>query len=123
MNKTISINLSGLLFNLEEGAYNKLSKYLSQLRRSFEKTDGCDEIMADIEGRIAELFSERLKNKQVILEREVDEVIAVLGAPEDYDTADDTEPGPSRQTANQRQEEPHRRLFRDPENAVLGEVC
>lgn len=123
MNKTISINLNGMLFNLEEGAYNKLSKYLSQLRRSFEKTEGCDEIMADIEGRIAELFSEKLKNKQVILEREVDEVIAVLGAPEDYETVDDNEPGPSRHTANYRQEEPSRRLFRDPENAVLGGVC
>jgi len=123
MNKTISINLSGLLFNLEEGAYNKLSNYLQQLRRSFENTEGCDEIMADIEGRIAELFTEKLKNKQVILEREVDEVIGVLGAPEDYETDQANEPGPSRHTAGYRSEESTRRLYRDPENAVLGGVC
>lgn len=123
MNRTISINLSGLLFNLEEGAFNKLSNYLKQLRRSFDNTEGCDEIMADIEGRIAELFTEKLKNKQVILEREVDEVIGVLGAPEDYETDEADEPGPSRHTAGYRTEESSRRLFRDPESAVLGGVC
>ena len=69
MNKTISINLSGMLFNLEEAAYERLHRYLQQIRKSFEGTDGQDEIVGDIESRIAELFAERLKNKQVILEQ------------------------------------------------------
>jgi phage shock protein PspC (stress-responsive transcriptional regulator) len=123
MNKTISINLSGMLFNLEELAYEKLSKYLAQLKRSFEGTQGKDEILADIESRIAELFTEMLKNKQVILEKEVDEVIAVLGAPEEYETEKEDYSNTSSRTNANYEYSDSRRLFRDPENSVFGGVC
>lgn len=122
MNKTISINLSGMLFNLEELAYEKLSKYLAQLKRSFEGTEGRDEILADIESRIAELFADKLKNKQVILEKEVDEVIAVLGAPEEYETEKADYSSTNRGNINYEYSDA-RRLFRDPENSVFGGVC
>lgn len=126
MNKTISVNLSGLLFNLEEVAFNKLSKYLNQLTKSFEGTVGCEEILADIESRIAELFTERVKDKQVILEKEVDEVIEILGAPEQYETDDDSfqDTTSSKASSNNYYEETSsRRLFRDSENSVFGGVC
>lgn len=126
MNKTISVNLSGLLFNLEEVAFEKLSKYLNQLRKSFEGTPGSEEILADIESRIAELFSEKVKDKQVILEKEVDEVIEILGAPEQYETEDDSyqDTTSSKASSNSYYEETSsRRLFRDSENSVFGGVC
>lgn len=126
MNKTISVNLSGLLFNLEEVAFEKLAAYLNQLKKSFEGTTGKEEILADIESRIAELFTEKIQDKQVILEKEVDEVIEILGAPEQYETDDDTQ---SESTSGKSythtyyEETTSRRLFRDSENSVFGGVC
>ncbi|MCB0820213.1 MAG: PspC domain-containing protein [Bacteroidetes bacterium] len=128
MNKTISINLSGMLFNLEENAYEKLSAYLSKLRTSFQNIEGKEEILADIETRIAELFTEKLKDKQVILEKEVDEVIERLGQPEEYDVETDEEPGASQKESRDRRQQSYtttenKRLFRDPDHSILGGVC
>jgi phage shock protein PspC (stress-responsive transcriptional regulator) len=122
MNKTVSINLSGMLFNLEENAYNKLSDYLAKLRISFKNTEGSEEILADIESRIAELFAEMLKDKQVILEKEVDEVIERLGRPEEYETPEE-EPVNRNKTQNSYTYTESKRLFRDPEHQILGGVC
>ena len=66
MNKTISINLGGFFFHIDEDAYQKLSRYFDAVKRSLSP-DGRDEIVKDIESRIAELFQERLQNeKQVV---------------------------------------------------------
>ena len=76
MNKTISINLGGFFFHIDEDAYQKLSRYFDAVKRSLS-ADGRDEIMKDIESRIAELFQERIQNeKQVIGLVEIDTVIA-----------------------------------------------
>jgi hypothetical protein len=85
MNKTVNINLGGLIFHIDENAYLKLQNYLNAVRRSFAGASGEDEIIADIENRIAELFSQKLKHdKQVVSLKEIDEVIVVMGQPEDY---------------------------------------
>tara|TARA_R110000796_G_scaffold35017_3_gene90085 strand:- start:52872 stop:54647 length:1776 start_codon:yes stop_codon:yes gene_type:complete len=85
MNKTVNINLANILFHIDENAYNKMRRYLESVKRSFANTPGSDEILADIEARIAELFHEKLANeRQVITQKEVDEVIAIMGQPEDY---------------------------------------
>ncbi|MDO1511476.1 PspC domain-containing protein [Maribacter confluentis] len=85
MNKTVNINLANMLFHIDEEAYNKMRRYLESVKRSFANTPGSDEIIADIEARIAELFHEKLENdRQVITHKEVDEVIAIMGQPEDY---------------------------------------
>jgi hypothetical protein len=85
MKKTISCNISGLIFNIEEPAYNRLSAYLDSLKSQLSHTEGKDEIYADIELRIAELFTEKLgATRQVVTEEDVNEVIDVLGKPEDY---------------------------------------
>jgi phage shock protein PspC (stress-responsive transcriptional regulator) len=130
MNKTISINLSGMLFNLEEAAYNELLKYLQAIKNYFSAAQGRDEIIGDIENRIAELFQERLKNKQVVLEKDVAEVIEILGKPEVY--ADEanaesnqhqgSDAGQSSTQENSFSKE-KRRLFRDPDDGMLGGVC
>lgn len=85
MNKTVNINLANILFHIDENAYNRMRRYLESVKRSFANTPGSDEILADIEARIAELFQEKLANeRQVITQKEVDEVIAIMGQPEDY---------------------------------------
>tara|TARA_R110002050_G_scaffold100580_1_gene208131 strand:- start:81628 stop:83412 length:1785 start_codon:yes stop_codon:yes gene_type:complete len=85
MNKTVNINLANILFHIDENAYNRMRRYLESVKRSFANTPGSDEILADIEARIAELFHEKLANeRQVITQKEVDEVIAIMGQPEDY---------------------------------------
>ena len=85
MNKTVNINLAGTFFHIDEDAYLKLQRYLEAIKHSFTDSQGRSEIIADIEARIAELFSERLVNeRQVIGTKEVDEVISIMGQPEDY---------------------------------------
>ena len=83
MNKTININLANMLFHIDENAYQKLQRYLEAIKRSFAGTKGSDEIIADIEARIAELFYEKMEDpRQVITVKQVDEVIAIMGQPE-----------------------------------------
>lgn len=85
MNKTVNINLANIFFHIDEDAYRKLRNYLEAIKRSFVGTPGSDEIIADIEARLAELFHEKMQHeRQVISEKEVDEVIAIMGQPEDY---------------------------------------
>ncbi len=113
MKKTININLAGFVFYIDEDAYETLQKYLNNIRTYLGNTEGKEEIIDDIESRIAELFSE--KQKQVITLVEVNEIIEVMGQPEDYMTEEEFE-----ETTFQ---QPNKRLFRDPDNTVLGGVC
>ena len=86
MNKTININLGGIFFHIDEVAYQKLKGYLDAIRRSLsDDPKGRDEIITDIETRIGELLSARVKDaRQVVNEQDIDEVIEVMGKPEDY---------------------------------------
>ena len=122
MNKTVNINLAGIFFHIDEDAYLKLQRYLEAIKRSFTDSQGRSEIIADIEARIAELFSERVQNdKQVIRIKEVDEVISIMGQPEDYlvdDEIFEDEPQPS----YRKKSEPSRKLFRDTDNSYIGGV-
>jgi phage shock protein PspC (stress-responsive transcriptional regulator) len=113
MKKTININLAGFVFYIDEDAYETLQKYLNNIRTYLGNTEGREEIIGDIESRIAELFSE--KQKQVITLLEVNEIIEVMGQPEDYMTEEEFE-----ETTFQ---QPNKQLFRDPDNTVLGGVC
>lgn len=125
MNKTVNINLSGIVFHIEEDAYQKLHQYLNTIRGYFSESEGRDEIMADIENRIAEMLSEKITDrKQVILMADVDTVISAMGKPEDF-AGDKSEGSPSSGPAPAATEMPHRRrrLFRDPDNKILGGVC
>ena len=123
MNKTVNINLAGIFFHIDEDAYLKLSRYLEAIKRSFTDSQGRSEIISDIEARIAELFSERIKNeKQVVGIKLVDEVITIMGQPEDYlvdDEIFEDEPQP-RATYKSR---PTKKLFRDTDNSYIGGVA
>ncbi|MFD1163441.1 PspC domain-containing protein [Hwangdonia seohaensis] len=122
MNKTVNINLAGIFFHIDEDAYLKLQRYLEAIKRSFTDSQGRSEIIADIEARIAELFNERVQNdKQVIRIKEVDEVITIMGQPEDYlvdDEIFEDEP----QATHRRKTAPSKKLFRDTDNSYIGGV-
>ena len=119
MKKTFNINLGGIVFHIDEDAYDLLDKYLSNLRIHFSKEEGAEEIVHDMELRISELFSERLnEKKQVISLKDVEEIIAQMGKPEEFseDTTQDT-------NEYIKEEKGPKRLFRDPDNKVIGGVC
>ena len=120
MNKTVNINLAGIFFHIDEDAYSKLQRYLEAIKRSFTDSQGRSEIISDIEARIAELFTERIKDeKQVISITEVEEVITVMGQPEDYMVDEEIfEDEPQPRTRKQS----GRKLYRDTENAYIGGV-
>lgn len=121
MNKTISINLGGFFFHIDEDAYQKLSRYFDAVKRSLS-ADGRDEIMKDIESRIAELFQERLKNdKQVVGLTEIEEVISIMGQPEDY-KIDEEKSTYQSSSSSTNFYYPSKRLYRDKENGMLGGV-
>jgi phage shock protein PspC (stress-responsive transcriptional regulator) len=122
MNKTVDINLANILFHIDEKAYNKLQRYLEAIKRSFTGTPGSDEILADIEARIAELFQEKLENeRQVITLKEVDEVITIMGQPEDYMVDEDIfEDAPKTESTRTSRV---KKLYRDIDNKYIGGVC
>jgi phage shock protein PspC (stress-responsive transcriptional regulator) len=124
MNKTVSINLGGLFFHIDEDAYQKLNRYFDAIKRSLSP-DGKDEIMNDIEGRIAELLAEKLKNdKQVVSIREVDEVIAVMGQPEDYRIDDEeTKKGTNTTYFAPGYVPPTKKFYRDGDRGLIAGVA
>ncbi|PZD77294.1 PspC domain-containing protein [Mesonia sp. K7] len=90
MNKTVNINLAGIFFHIDEDAYLKLKAYLDTIRNSFKNGQEGQEILQDIEARIAELFTQKMAHeKQVIGINEVNEVISIMGQPEDYQVDED----------------------------------
>lgn len=123
MNKTININLGGIFFHIDEVAYQKLKRYIDSIRRSLsDDPKGRDEIIADIELRIGELLSERVKDpRQVVNENDIDEIVEVMGQPEDYLVDEELfteETGRS----YSRDRGARKRLFRDGEDKFIGGV-
>jgi phage shock protein PspC (stress-responsive transcriptional regulator) len=130
MKKVININFQGRVIPIEEPAFEKLRNYTDSLRRYFAEEDGRDEIINDIENRIAELFSERL-NKNVagcITETDLEEIIASMGRPEDFD-GEVTEVDPvkfeknTEGRSNSSAYEPRGSFYRNNNDKILGGVC
>lgn len=130
MKKTLTINLGGVVYHIDDDAYRLLDNYLSNLKHYFRKQEGAEEIVDDIEMRIAELFAEKVtEGKQVITVSDVEEIIARVGKPEDFGIADEDTDSQKRteqaSSANQggTQTSAQRRWFRDPDNKLLGGVA
>lgn len=128
MNKTISINLGGYFFNIEEDAFEMLKIYLDRIKANFVNDPGASEIMADIEVRIAELFQSRLDEKRnVIIAKDVEEIKVIMGQPEDYNIGDDNQSNQSNKSTQEENTEHvrnrNRRVFRDKDDAIMGGVC
>ncbi len=133
MKKVININFQGRILPIEEMAYENLKQYIESLRTYFEQEEGKDEIINDIECRVAELCEDRLKKGAVcISEEDIDLIIMSIGRPADFEAQDGFEANRSAnagtnqaQSNNQAAGEPtyQKRLYRDEQNKVLGGVC
>lgn len=136
MNKTFTINLNNSVYHIDEDAYQVLQNYLLSLKEHFRDEEGADEILSDIEARISELFNERIRyGMQVITLHEVNDVIAIMGHPEDFEKElpDDSSGNTENKTGEEEippepvvPAEPvktPKRLFRDPDNRILGGVA
>jgi phage shock protein PspC (stress-responsive transcriptional regulator) len=118
MKITVSINLGGYSFSIDEDAYAELKRYLKNLEFHFSGEESASEILSDIETRMAELFRAKLTSyKQVINIQDVQQVTAVLGTPEDIS---DTE---GRTTREKFSSPGYHRMYRDPDHRVIGGVC
>ena len=128
MNKTVTTNIGGFIFHIDDIAYEKLSQYLNTIKGYFKQSEGRDEIIGDIEARIAEMFREKTGNtKQVVTMKDVDEVIAVMGQPEAFAGEGDASGSYSESTSSAADtasaRKRRRRIFRDPDEKILGGVC
>ena len=141
MKKVININFQGRVVPIEETAYDLLKQYVDSLRKYFANEDGKDEIINDIEGRIAELFSERLKKgTPCITDADVNAIIASIGRPEDFDAQDaetggttssssntgyqqQSGTGPKYQQAYTYTSSGRGSLYRNEDDKILGGVC
>ena len=129
MKKNISINISGIIFHIEEDGYDKLKEYLETIHRYFSSYDDSTEIIADIENRIAEIFLSKLKDGvQVITIEDVEALMATMGGIKDFKEVEvDEEPEPEAEEAyaggskTYTTAEP-KRLYRDERRKILGGV-
>lgn len=120
MNKTVNINIGGLIFHIDEDAYQKLSKYFEAIKRSLSNSSGQDEIMKDIEMRVAELLTEKKQSdKHVVHIKDVDEVITVMGQPEDYRIDEETEQPKTEYNSTSSR----KKLYRDKDRGTIAGVC
>ena len=131
MKKNISINISGIIFHIEEDAYEKLREYLDAINRYFSNFEGSEEIIADIESRIAEIFLAKLnEDKQIIVDADVDSLIGTMGSIKDFQAIEEDEPlHADNDTAGQESysggwsDMGSKRMYRDEKRKILGGVC
>ena len=132
MNKVININFQGRVIPIEEPAYEELKKYIDSLRAYFANEEGKEEIINDIENRIAELFSEKLKAGQSFISgAHVDAIIASMGRPEQFDElafeaqSNETNSSSEKEQSQQFKYDPSPKgsLFRNANDKILGGVC
>jgi phage shock protein PspC (stress-responsive transcriptional regulator) len=122
MKKTIHINLAGHAFSIDEDAYERLDTYLKAVEKKLGNSAEARETLDDINLRIAELFrGVHSDAASAITLPDVEEIIKTLGDPGDYETPDDPdEMGEEKTTFDI---PPQKKLYRDPDNRVLGGVC
>src|SRR5690349_22240973 len=144
MKKNISINISGIIFHIEEDGYETLRKYLDSITKYFSSFEDSSEIMADIESRIAEIFLSKLnEGKQVITAEDVNALITTMGSVSDFKAAEEqefsqaegapkskSEPSGEASSADTSSSEdqnktytPPKQLMRDQQRTIIGGVC
>ncbi len=126
MNKTVTINISGIIFHIEEDAYERLGNYLKTVRNRFTAEEGRDEIMMDIESRIAEILQQKTgPSKQVVVMADVEYVVSLMGEPEAISENEVKQEEKSNEEKSSQQNPNRRRwrLYRDTDDKVIGGVC
>lgn len=121
MNQTLTVNISGIVFHIEVDAYDTLKNYLNKIKSYFNNSEEREEIMLDIESRIAELFSGMMNEKnEVIKTSDVEKVIEIMGKPEQYISEDEEQ---TQEFAKETYVKGDKKLFRNPDDRIIGGVC
>jgi phage shock protein PspC (stress-responsive transcriptional regulator) len=128
MNKVFNINLGGYAFTIDEDAYAHLSDYLDAIHRHFKKSEGYEDITTDIEDRMAELFEELREGRPIITLKTVKTAINIMGTPEEFgaeafEASTSPEEGSAPKAGKDYGIKPGKRLFRNPDDEVVGGVC
>ena len=126
MNKVININLGGYPFTIDDDAFQTLEHYLDTIHHHFQKSEGYEEITADIETRMAELFQEKLNGRSIVTKRNVETCISIMGTPEEFGAEPMDEEIPYQRKKSSSKDfnfKPGRQMYRDPDNQAVGGVC
>ena len=135
MKKNISINISGIIFHIEEDGYEVLKKYLDSINKYFSSFEDSSEILSDIESRIAEIFLTKLnEGKQIITAEDVNSLVVTMGSVSDFKAAEEQEfnettgqPSAAEAESKKRQSSyanaASKTLYRDQNRKILGGVC
>lgn len=140
MKKTFNINVAGFPFIIDDDAYTLLNDYLDTIEHAFASQEDARELVSDIESRVAELLLEKTSGgSPIITAQDVEEVIKRVGQPEEIIEEDETityNPETGDTTTSEKTKEtitppPYippipkapKKLYRDPQNAMLGGVC
>jgi phage shock protein PspC (stress-responsive transcriptional regulator) len=123
MKKTLNITIGGRVFAIEEDAYEKLNNYLEAVKKTFASYPDPQEIIADMEDRLAEQFQTMHEKDgvQFITLQNVETVIAIMGTPEDIEHETDKEESSS--TKDETRFEAPRRLYRNSDDKIIFGVC
>ena len=116
MDKTININLGGILFQIDEEAFRKLRDYLQSINNRFGNSQGGNETIEDIELRIAEIFQSQKGLAGVITIENVAAMISIIGKPEDFDHGEPETAAPEYQSQK-------KRMYRNPDDSIISGVC
>ena len=120
MKKVMNVGIGGFSFIIDEDAYYRLDSYLNRFKSGLASGREASEVMSDVEQRIAELFRDELRYKdEVVSLALVEKVITRLGFPDGTERAEEFTFDRSYDTYGR----PRKRLFRDPDNKMLGGVC
>ena len=118
MDKTIKINIAGILFQIDENAYRILQNYLQVINNRFRNVHGGNETIEDIESRIAEIFQSQKGLAGVITKENVESMISIIGKPEDFgNPGEHEEEIPPSSTSHKK------RLYRNPDDSIISGVC
>lgn len=120
MKRTENINLGGIPFVINVDAYDHLDHYLDAVERQFGNSSDAEEIVHDIEARMAELLQENKKTSNIITLHDIKDVIHTMGMPNELnDQAEfygyETDESHSIKTG--------KKIFRDTDNEVVAGVC
>ncbi|HET8964117.1 MAG TPA: PspC domain-containing protein [Chitinophagales bacterium] len=117
MNKLLNVNIGGTVFQIDESAYHKMDAYLNSIKKKYATTNGGDEIINDIELRIAELLIEQVGINGAVMMQHVESIIATMGRPEDFEAETMTDEKFDYATPRTKH------FYRDADNRILGGVC
>jgi len=126
MKKTVKIHISGYIFTIEEDAYDKLEDWLKKISTQFSDEEGGQEIIEDIEFRVAELLNDSaIGEEKIITLNEINKVITTMGMPEDFaeETRETTQTSQATEQKSKFNKKIKKRLYRDYDNSLLGGVC